>query len=139
MDQSTKILVLGIVIGIVLAMAWQYFKGNKPSSEGPKEEVRAPEPKSSSQLVLFYSNGCGHCHQLMPTWSKVEEALSGSPLETKKIEMGEPTSAGHNIRGVPTIRLYPEGISHVDKFMEYKGDRSLGDIMNFVSGKPPSN
>lgn len=130
-------LIFGIAIGLIVAMAWQYYKGSSSSSAESKQAVKDPEPKSPPQLVLFHMNGCGHCRDLMPTWSKIEEALAGSPLVTKTIESKDKEMAGHTIKGFPTIRLFPEGLSHPDRYMEYRGDRSLGDIMNFIRGEPP--
>jgi thiol-disulfide isomerase/thioredoxin len=135
MDGTVKMFIAGVVIGALLMYAWYYFKDSEKFHE--EKEKTAPEPpKETPQLVLFYSNGCGHCHRLMPIWEKVEEALKDSPVRASKIEMGQPEAAGHEVKGVPAIRMFPRGISQ--GFIEYspqvqgvKGDRSLEDIMRF--------
>ena len=136
MDQSTKMFLAGLAVGVLLVVAWYYFKGSNSKETYPgteeKKIVSKPEPKKA-QLAFFYSNGCHHCHAMMPTWTKLEEILSqGGPVEPIKIEMGEPASQGHDIKGVPTLRLYIKGMDSPE-FIEYKGDRSLEDIVRFIS------
>ena len=120
-----------IVILALVGVGIYYWYTHRTSSFEATPIPAQPKPPSPS-LVLFYSHGCGHCHHLMPTWNKVEEHLRGK-MDTRKIEMSEPEAAPHagTIRGVPTIRLYPQGLERADNYMEYKGDRSLEDIMRF--------
>lgn len=131
MDPSVKMFLIGLGVGLAIAVAYYYYL--KQESYTPAIQA-VEEPKIVPELVLFYSNGCGHCHRLAPTWSQVEEKLSSSPsLKVRKIESAQPESSlGRDIRGVPTIRLYPQGLSNPDNFVEYSGDRSLQDILKFA-------
>lgn len=132
MDQNTKMILVGVAIGIAIASTYYYFYLKE--SYTPATQVIEP-PKITPQLVLFYSNGCGHCHRLAPTWEQVEQHLSKAPnFRVKKIESADPESAlGKDVRGVPTIRLYPQGLENPDQFIEYSGDRSLQDIIKFAT------
>ena len=135
MNSNTKMFLAGLAVGVLLAVSWYYFKGGATEKFEEKKPEEAPKPQEPKkpQLVLFYMNGCHHCQMLMPTWAKLEEMLAqGGPVEPVKIELSEPAAQGHNVRGAPTIRLYTEGLTGL-KYAEYKGDRSLEDIVRFIS------
>jgi hypothetical protein len=136
MDGTVKMFIAGVVVGALLVYAWYYYRSSEKFQEEQKQPEKPEPPKQTPQLVLLYSNGCGHCHRLMPVWEKIEEALKDSPVQAIKIEMSQPEAAGHEVKGVPAIRLFPHGMSQ--GFIEYspqvqgiKGDRSLDDIMRF--------
>ena len=140
MDPSIKMFVIGLAVGLILALAWHYFRSGSESYEASEPETPAPQPMPKPQLVLFYMNGCGHCEHLMPTWMKLEEQLQQSPIETKRIELSQPEAQGQDVKGAPTIRYFPMGLIRADTYAEYNGDRSLEDILRFcksvVSGSP---
>ena len=130
MDPSIKMFVIGLAVGLILAVAWHYFKGSSESYEA-SEVSNPPEPVQKPQLVLFYMNGCGHCEHLMPIWNKLEEQLQQSPIETSRIELSQPEAQGQDVKGAPTIRYFPMGMGRSDTYAEYSGDRSLEDLLRF--------
>ena len=89
-----------------------------------------------STLVLFFSEGCGHCRNMMPAWNQASNALLQSgQFDVLAFEETKDNSKikqfGTGIRGFPAIRLYPEGFPS-NTFIDYKGDRSADSFMKFV-------
>ena len=82
-------------------------------------------------LVMFYSNGCGHCRSMRPAWDKVQEILNQSGRVDAIFIDDMNEASKFNITGFPTLRLYPEGFPS-QKFIEYQGNRSVDSIMKFV-------
>ena len=39
----------------------------------------------------------------------------------------------HGIQGFPTIRYYPNGLNDVENFVEFQNERSVQNLVNFVS------
>ena len=103
------------------------------SSPGPTPHPQGQgQPRAGPVLVLFYGNHCPHCHSMMQAWGEVKQALAGK-IEVKDIEGNSPEMAGYvPPKGVPTIRLYPNGVEDQNTFMEHKGDRSAQSLMKFA-------
>ncbi|KAK7204280.1 thioredoxin-like domain-containing protein [Myxozyma melibiosi] len=85
-------------------------------------------------LIEFYATWCGHCKRLAPIYEELgeifwsDEALK-SKITVAKVDTPE-NDVPDEIRGFPTIKLYPAG----DKSnpIEYEGDRTLESLNDFI-------
>ena len=90
-------------------------------------------------LVLFYSDSCGHCHQMKPEWKNVVKKFK-SP--SSNIHIAEVESSYLNsmrkppqIMGYPTIKFYNQGRIGA----EYKGERLADQMINFAMSNSNSS
>jgi len=83
-------------------------------------------------VILYYSDMCGHCIQLKPTWNKLCDSIKNKKditiinVEENNIEY-LPEKYKKNIQGYPTIIKYSRG-----KKREYEGNRELDDLKKFI-------
>lgn len=93
--------------------------------------------KKAAAVVLYHSEGCGHCRKMMPAWDEAKASASAThkvlEVEAKDIQAGTvPAVAAHGakgIKGYPTIKAVAKDGSLVAK---YKGDRSASDLKAFI-------
>lgn len=114
----------GVASSVKIVKA-DYFEsnGNLKGADGKK-----------CHIVLFYSNGCGHCHNLAPTFAEFADiaqfikvvALDCADEANNKLVQNIKDSKCGTIDGYPTIWFYKDG--KPDKV--YEGDRSLGDFLD---------
>ncbi|KAF8314685.1 thioredoxin-like protein, partial [Clavulina sp. PMI_390] len=89
-------------------------------------------------VVAFVAPWCGHCQKLTPEFTKAAQSLS--PLvdfyavdcdadENKRL------CAEQGIKGFPTIKSFPKGVSGLAK--EYQGERTASSIVNWANGEVP--
>jgi len=84
---------------------------------------------SRKTLVFFYADWCGYCKKFWPTWNKLK-----GQKNINFVEISDKQAALYNVRSFPTIRLYSGDVSPNDHtYKEYRGDRSLGDLLSFTS------
>jgi len=74
-------------------------------------------------FVEFYAPWCGHCKSLAPKWEKLGEMFASNPnIVIAKIDATANDVAGVDVRGFPTIYLYPA--NDKTKPIQYSGDRT---------------
>ncbi len=111
-------------------------------AEGFKSEVLH---SSKAWLVMFFSNGCSHCHALAPEFDK----LAGRLHNIVRVGAVDCENAGRRLcKGVdayPDFRLFAgeeeeedEGRS-IEDATEYKGPRDAKKLGNWVIAKLPHN
>ena len=99
-------------------------KYNKVVEELKKKGINHKNPF----LIAFTAKWCGHCHKFMPLFNSMKSKYNSkinfinydSDIDKDKMQK-------YNISGYPT--LYFE---YNNKLVEYKGDRSEKEIINFV-------
>lgn len=80
------------------------------------------------QFVLHYLPTCGHCHALMPTWNKLEDAYKGNKyIDVIKIDNAANPQDG--ISRFPTMIFKKKNGEQV----MYNGDRTYADLVNFIN------
>ena len=93
--------------------------------------------KKAAAVVLYHSEGCGHCRKMMPAWDEAKASALAShkvlEVEAKDIQAGTvPAVAAQGakgIKGFPTIKAVAKDGTTV---AEYKGDRSTEDMRAFM-------
>lgn len=88
-----------------------------------------------AMLVMYYAEWCGHCKRTMPAFKKLMNEYKGNVkiiLINSEDKENEELVKNQNIKGFPTIRYYPSGIS--DKFEEYQGGREYTDFVQYLGG-----
>lgn len=104
-----------IVIGILVLLYVLSF--TMPCSKTPMSE--------SKRLTLYYSNGCGHCKQLMPTWLDAKRAAIDGKSNVKFVEK-EASEGGipDDIQGYPTVEYnnrYYVGGKEIKQLLQQMG------------------
>lgn len=84
-------------------------------------------------LVLFYTNGCGLCHSMMPVLGVVAKQTSAT-VATCNPRDGVGIIEEHDIRSVPTLALFVDG-----EEVERRVDDFVGadDILDLIAAHAP--
>ena len=98
-----------------------------------KKEVNDVIVSSRNFVILYYSDMCGHCIQLKPTWNKLCNSIKDKKdITVVNVEANNfdhlPEKYKKNIEGYPTIIKYSCG-----KKIEYNGNRELADMKKFIA------
>jgi len=140
---STHVLLFVGVIAIIIFASMYFSSSNKkevrhvpPNRNANQPNQREIRPVDSAPrnftLYNFFSPDCGWCKRFMPDWNKLSGNFDDIPdLALKPIDASLPQNGDlvfyYNIKAFPTIIL-----TTPDRNIEYEGDRSVGDIDNFV-------
>jgi protein disulfide-isomerase A6 len=85
-------------------------------------------------FVMYYAEWCGHCKRTMPEFQKLMDSYSGSVkiiAVNSESEENKSLVQSQNIKGFPTIRYYPSGLS--GDYQEYSGGRTQNDFMQYLN------
>ena len=98
-----------------------------------KKDVNDVIISSENVVILYYSDMCGHCIQLKPTWNKLCDSIKNKKdITIVNVEANNfehlPVKYKKNIDGYPTIIKYSRG-----KKSEYNGNRELTDLIKFIT------
>ena len=98
-----------------------------------KKEVNDSILARDNFVILYYSDMCGHCNQLKPTWNKLCNSIKDKKdITVVNVEANNfehlPEKYKKNIEGYPTIIKYSCG-----KKIEYNGNRELADMKKFIA------
>ena len=127
LSRNQKIL-LGVVILIILVIIVYFIYRATKKSNPTSEKFSFSEP----MMVLFHSNTCGHCIQFMPTWQGFKTTLGVADTKMVEIEASnQELMAQANIKYLPTVRFYSNGLNDINNFKEYTGDRTFESLKQF--------
>jgi Pyruvate/2-oxoacid:ferredoxin oxidoreductase delta subunit len=134
MNKNTKLLVGGGVVIVVLVLLYMWNKNSKTdkmyisecmacSSTSPLELLAS---KNDVRVTYHYSPGCGYCVKFSPEWDKFAQIVAQNHPHVKleKINCNESPDACRNIRGVPSITLYKNGVAS-----DYTGERTANALL----------
>jgi protein disulfide-isomerase A6 len=83
---------------------------------------------------LNFSQWCGHCKSIKPTWEKVAGLFGDEPLvQIVSVDADKHASLGekYSVKGFPTLKFFgPDG-----KDVPYESGRNLDDIVSFLNEK----
>lgn len=141
MDKN-MLIILGVAILfiVVLLGCWIWRSCGSCNKEGielpkkgaPSKEASVPSKKNGT-LVLLWGTNCPHCHNMMSDWNEAKQNLQDM---IHVVDMNEQNpnmqKLSQGLRGVPTIRYYPDGITQPENFIEYNGNRSAESIEQFA-------
>jgi protein disulfide-isomerase A1 len=123
-----------------------FFKSD-PIPETNDEPVKILVGKSFPDLVInsdddvlveFYAPWCGHCKQLAPIYDSLAKRVSKIPnLVIAKIDSTANEVEGVDIRGFPTIKLFPRGRKHSP--IDFDGDRTEEGFVEFLKKNTRAN
>lgn len=65
--------------------------------------------RKKTAMVLFTGSWCVDCMAFKPIWEKWNEARKGSVLQLD-IERGDPAWTEWNIREIPTVAVFVDGV-----------------------------
>ena len=122
---TKNITILALVVlgaAVVIYAMW----GRLPSTQ-ENFDANSSDPT----VALFYAPWCGHCQSLKPTWNKLEQE-NPSVCQSVDCDANPSLAKTHNIKGFPTIKFLPNGLSNPDGAVEYDGERSEDGIKDFI-------
>lgn len=97
-------------------------------------EFEAFDNQNGPVFAMFYAEWCGHCKTTKPQFKQLIDNYKG-PVKIMLVDSEAPENKdlvqSQNIKGFPTIRYYPSGISQ--NYQEYNGGRTYADFTQFLS------
>lgn len=123
------IIILMIIIAILYIV--NLIK-KKQQSNVSNCKCSAPQKTRKNIFSLYYSNGCGHSINFLPTWKDLQVKVKElNNVETSEHECSQDKDAcnKNNISGVPTMILHKLNGENI----EYSGDRTVASIIKFIS------
>ena len=129
MDRKKIICYLSV---IVLMLIINELTKYKYPVQKVKVEKKKTIDKKKVKFVNFNTTWCYWSKKLQPTWEKLEHnAVNDETIEIVDVKCdlkeNEELCKREQIEGFPTMKLYVD-----DEVIDYKGDRSLEDIQNFI-------
>ena len=150
LSSNQILMIVVVIVGIIFAVMYftkpkitpnrnPYPKKrtyNTITQTAPQEKNKSNDEQNRFTLYNFYSPKCGWSVKFMPDWNKVANQLNNSSeqssdISVKSIDVTKPENENlafyYNITAYPTIIL-----TTPNRNIEYSGDRSPNDLINFV-------
>ena len=136
MDKNTKyVLIVIVVIGILYLL----YKNRSESLSSGEIDVKQKSTdvdqqdteKTNTKLSVYYTNWCGYSQRFNKDLDDGLEANINKlnvPVERVDCEKNKNLCESLGVPGYPTVLLHKD-----DKIVQYNGDRSKTDLLNFVS------
>jgi protein disulfide-isomerase A6 len=91
-------------------------------------------------LVEFYAPWCGHCKSLAPEWARAATALKGKvKVAAVDATANQMLSQRYDIKGFPSIKMFPAGPKSASTVVEYDGPRDASGIAHWATDKLADN
>ena len=79
---------------------------------------------------------CGHCQRLEPEWAKAASELKGKvKVAAVDATVNTITASKYDVRGYPTIKVFPAGAKDPNAVENYDGGRTASDIIAWALDK----
>jgi len=141
-------LVIVIILLVVLIVLLAIFRSASPFLNlGFGMNAHLGDLKASFQVeafdnnseqpcfVIFYAPWCGHCQTCKPHFEKLIEEYKGN-VKLMMIDCTDDSNKelveSQGIKGYPTIRYYPSGLS--GSYDEYQGKRDYSNFVQYLGG-----
>jgi protein disulfide-isomerase A6 len=117
----------------IVSFAENLVGAKKDKSGQPKTDVAELTESNFEELVMnsadhwyveFFAPWCGHCKNLAPEWETAAGQLKGQ-VKLGAIDATAHASLGqrYEVKGYPTIKIFPAGVKSDDKVEDYQGAR----------------
>jgi thiol-disulfide isomerase/thioredoxin len=111
------------------------FNAHVGSLRGSFQIEAFENQESNGPVFAMYGTGwCGHCKRTKPDFDNFKQTYNG-PIKIMYIDCEDENNKElvekQKIKGFPTIRYYPNGIS--ENFDEYNGERTEDGFKEYVS------
>ena len=93
------------------------------------KNIKPPVNELKNIIILFYSDNCYHCHQFLPTWSKIKENINGMKIKFDEVNCTNNDPGLPYVDGYPTIAIYDKNNNYI---MSYNNDRSYENFKQFL-------
>jgi len=121
------------ILLVVLVVFYMMFRNSGGSARMVGgESTPTVTQKEPVTVVLFWSDGCGHCKVVKPVWDQLTTKYQDHPsikLDDINCAQNQEIAAQYQIEGVPTIMKFC-GQSQPKL---YNGDRSQADLESFIN------
>jgi thiol-disulfide isomerase/thioredoxin len=108
--------------------------GSTPINSSDNNDTNVPSD-SQKYLAVFTAPWCGYCQQFYPTIDQLIEKYKDSD-KIKIVPINKDENAAladlHGVKMIPAVKLCMNGLENPQDTIEYKGDRSLQDLVSFV-------
>ena len=95
--------------------------------------LEAFENSSLPQFVIFKAEWCGHCKNTMPEIEKLkQENLQGVEIVVIDSDEKPDLIKECDVKGFPTIRMYPQGLSNKTNYEDFDGERNVNGFKTFL-------
>jgi len=123
-----QLIILIIAIILIIWILYMYSKPSKCVSHLEKYETISQKNK----VYYFYSPFCIHCKKFTATWNELVKNIKDFEFNAIDATLKENQNLAfyYNVNKFPTIIL-----ALPNKTIEYSGDRSYNDILNFINKK----
>ena len=135
MDKNTKYVLIAVVIIGILYLLYKNRSESLSSSESntvqKSEENSQENKKSNTKLSVYYTNWCGYSQRFNKDLDDgLEDDINklNVPVERVDCEKNKNLCESLGVPGYPTVLLHKD-----DKIVQYNGDRSKTDLLNFVT------
>eukprot|EP00736_Rhodelphis_marinus_P005282 Rmarinus@m.13252 len=90
-------------------------------------------------MVEFYAPWCGHCKNLAPEYKKAASNLNGLvKLGAVDCDKYRDLCGRYDVRGFPTIKVFPADKKGRENPFDYQGERRAGAISKFMTSQVPA-
>jgi len=136
MDKNTKYVLIVVVIIGILYLLYKNHSESLSSGEDVKQKSKDinqqqdNDKKSKTKLSVYYTNWCGYSQRFNKDLDDGLEADINKlnvPVERVDCEKNKNLCESLGVPGYPTVLLHKD-----DKILQYNGDRSKTDLLNFV-------
>ena len=106
-----------------------------PSSSPSPDTSNTESFQNIDKLYLFYTMSCPYSQAMLPIWYRIRDSLPSScvPIEIDCNDVKtKPICSSFGIRGVPTIILDKTNDNNGTYRIEYSGDNTMADIVEFL-------
>jgi protein disulfide-isomerase-like protein len=95
------------------------------------EDVQNDEQKDKNNIILFYTEWCGHSRNFMPIWDELVEELNKINFNIKCVKIDcdkdKDKCIKYKVNGFPTVKLIVD-----NKEIEYTGKRNVESLKEFI-------
>ena len=92
-----------------------------------KQNINLMKGGNAKTLTLIKADWCKHCNKFMSSWHNLPKHISGINFKLLDSKKDKQLINEYNISGFPSIFL-----ENGNKKIEFKGERNIENIKNFV-------